>query len=137
MSAFHVIRQPHAYRIFGCDPQMSEKLGPLHEATVEQHEELVTACRMGDTSRIRKLLRLNVPVLPIYARADPLREAIRHHQRDVLFLLLSAGAPLSSRQGSCITPLEAAHTQQGLPACFPAIMRKVMRLCETYLLLSS
>ncbi|XP_037791120.1 LOW QUALITY PROTEIN: uncharacterized protein LOC119586460 [Penaeus monodon] len=105
--------------------EMSEKLGPLHEATVEQHEELVTACRMGDTSRIRKLLRLNVPVLPIYARADPLREAIRHHQRDVLFLLLSAGAPLSSRQGSCITPLEAAHTQQGLPACFPAIMRKV------------
>ncbi|ROT63875.1 Rab2a protein [Penaeus vannamei] len=104
---------------------MSEKLGPLQEPTIEQHEELVTACRMGDTSRIRKLLRLNVPVLPMYARADPLREAIRHHQRDVLLLLLSAGAPLSSRHGSCITPLEAAHTQQGLPACFPAIMRKV------------
>nr|XP_053656966.1 uncharacterized protein LOC128705885 [Cherax quadricarinatus] len=57
------------------------------------------------------------------ARADPLLHAIRHNQRDALFLLLSAGAPLCNQSIEDMTPLEGAHNTLGLPAVFPALIR--------------
>ncbi|XP_068203379.1 uncharacterized protein [Palaemon carinicauda] len=91
---------------------------------VDLFDDLVNAARQGDTSRLQKLL-ITTPTLPVSAQEDPLVEAIRHHQRDAMFMLLAAGAPIGNRSIGEVTPLEAAHNTLGLAACFPALLRKV------------
>lgn len=66
-----------------------------------------------------------VNVLPLASRNDPLQEAIQGGHRDAVFLLLSAGAPLCAHGLVGDTPFEAAHSTSGLPALFPALIRRV------------
>ncbi|XP_064085230.1 uncharacterized protein LOC135200510 [Macrobrachium nipponense] len=94
---------------------------------IDHFDDLVNAARQGDTCRLQGLLK-RTPLLPVSAREDPLVEAIRHHQRDAMFMLLAAGAPIANRSVGEVTPLEAAHNTLGLAACFPAVLRKVF--CE-------
>lgn len=94
------------------------------EKGTQKHEQLVSAAREGNIHTMAALLKEGVPVLPMTARADPLLHAIRHSQRDAVLMLLSAGAPLCNQSIEDVTPLEAAHNTLGLPAVFPAIMRK-------------
>ncbi|XP_066962611.1 LOW QUALITY PROTEIN: uncharacterized protein [Macrobrachium rosenbergii] len=94
---------------------------------IDHFDDLVSAARQGDTSRLQGLLK-RTPLLPVSAREDPLVVAIRHHQRDAMFMLLAAGAPIVNRSVGEVTPLEAAHNTLGLAACFPAVLRKVF--CE-------
>ncbi|XP_066963095.1 uncharacterized protein [Macrobrachium rosenbergii] len=103
-----------------------EELGETdREATTDHFEELVDAVRQGETSKIIKFLNSGVPLLPVYARADPLVEAIRYNRRNTVILLIGAGAPLANQSIGNVTPLEAAHTTAGSPAIIPAVVRKV------------
>ncbi|XP_069937871.1 uncharacterized protein [Cherax quadricarinatus] len=93
------------------------------EQKTERHTELVIAAGEGDAKTMQRLLKTGVPLLPMAARADPLLHAIRHNQRDAVFLLLSVGAPLCNQSIEYVTPLEGAHNTLGLPAVFPALIR--------------
>lgn len=107
--------------------QRYEELGDINiEEAVVKFDDLVAAARQGDTDTLRDLLMDHVPLLPQCAKIDPLVEAIRHDQRDTVFFLLCAGAPLCNRSIEDLTPLEVAHNTLGLPACFPALIRKVL-----------
>lgn len=86
---------------------------------------LVEASKKGNTKQLRQLLQQGVPVLPFSATTEPLVEAIRHNQRDAVFLLLSAGAPLCNRSIEDITALEASYNT--IPAIFSALIRKVIQ----------
>ncbi|XP_063600906.1 uncharacterized protein LOC134777015 [Penaeus indicus] len=86
--------------------------------------DLVRATREGNTGRMMQLLMENVPILPMAAEEDPLKEALRYRRRDAVFLLLAAGAPLCNHYVSHLTSLEVSHHMVGQPALFPAIMRK-------------
>ncbi|XP_069180059.1 uncharacterized protein [Procambarus clarkii] len=125
----HLAAAANNHRLAQFFQQKCEELG---ERTTDERagrqEELVSAAEQGNTGAIRALLLEGVPIMPVTARADPLLHAIRHSQRDAVLMLLSAGAPFCSQTIEGVTPLEAAHNTLGLPAVFPAIMRKAY--CE-------
>ncbi|XP_064085972.1 uncharacterized protein LOC135201052 isoform X2 [Macrobrachium nipponense] len=99
-----------------------EELGETDLETTHHFEELVDAARKGETLEIISLLNRGVPLLPVYARADPLVEAIRYNRRNTVILLIGAGAPLANQNIGNVTPLEAAHTTAGSLAIIPALV---------------
>ena len=93
--------------------------------SLEKFPEVVQASARGDEAALRKLLLGGARVLPLGGRRDPLLEAVRGGHRNTVFLLLAAGAPLCAHGLLGNTPFEAAHHTIGLPALFPALIRKV------------
>lgn len=91
-------------------------------------KDLLEASRLGNVNAMREVLLKGVLVLPLGSRKDPLLEAIQGGHRDAVFLLLSAGAPLCAHGIVGNTPFEVAHNTIGLPALFPALIRKVRKI---------
>ncbi|KAK7083189.1 hypothetical protein SK128_013134 [Halocaridina rubra] len=105
--------------------QICTELDPINsEKAIDHYHALVLAVRQGNTHQIRDFLLHHVPLLPLVAKSDLLVEAILHRQRNTLFMLLSSGIPLCNRSIGEVTPLEVAHNTLGIPACFPALIRK-------------
>ncbi|CAL4094536.1 unnamed protein product, partial [Meganyctiphanes norvegica] len=103
-----------------------DKLGYIdHGSAADKFDELVEAARNNSIDEMKKLLKNHVPMLPVLAERDPLVEAIRNGHQDAVFLLISAGTPMCNCSIDDLTPLEAAHNTLGLPALYPALMRKV------------
>ncbi|XP_064085936.1 uncharacterized protein LOC135201025 isoform X2 [Macrobrachium nipponense] len=103
------------------------KLGPSNFSKyLDRFKDFLEASKMGKVNDMQELLREGVSVLPIGSRSDPLQEAIKGGHRDAVFLLLSAGAPLCAHGLVGDTPYEAAHSTPGLPALFPALIRKAL-----------
>ncbi|CAL4247190.1 unnamed protein product, partial [Meganyctiphanes norvegica] len=88
------------------------------------YEELLKSVRESDTSTITKLLKEHVPMLPMFAKEDLLAVALRNSNAETVFLLLCAGVPLCNCSIDDLTPFEVSHNTIGLPALFPALMRK-------------
>ncbi|KAK8748650.1 hypothetical protein OTU49_015919 [Cherax quadricarinatus] len=95
---------------------------------VVKFKDFLEASRSGNVKVMQDLLMKGVHILPLGSRKDPLLEAIHGGHRDAVFLLLSAGAPLCAHGLVGNTPFEAAHSTIGLPALFPALIRKA--LCD-------
>lgn len=93
--------------------------------SILRFSDFVEASRTGNVKVMQDLLMKGVKVLPLGSHRDPLLEAIQGGHRDAVFLLLSAGAPLCAHGLVGNTPFEAAHNTIGLPALFPALIRKV------------
>ncbi|XP_063592780.1 uncharacterized protein LOC134769929 [Penaeus indicus] len=103
----------------------SQRLGAVNSTEkLSQFKDLAKAAKYGDVHTMQSLLMEAVPVLPLGARADPLLEAVQGGHRDAVFLLFSAGAPLCAQGLVGNTPFEVAHSTKGLPALFPALVRK-------------
>nr|XP_045619293.1 uncharacterized protein LOC123771037 [Procambarus clarkii]XP_045619379.1 uncharacterized protein LOC123771037 [Procambarus clarkii]XP_045619471.1 uncharacterized protein LOC123771037 [Procambarus clarkii]XP_045619564.1 uncharacterized protein LOC123771037 [Procambarus clarkii]XP_045619630.1 uncharacterized protein LOC123771037 [Procambarus clarkii]XP_045619706.1 uncharacterized protein LOC123771037 [Procambarus clarkii]XP_045619787.1 uncharacterized protein LOC123771037 [Procambarus clarki len=92
--------------------------------SIVKFKDFIEASRTGNIIIMKELLMKGVRVLPLGSRKDPLLEAILGGHRDAVFLLLSAGAPLCAHGLVGNTPFEAAHSTVGLPALFPALIRK-------------
>ncbi|KAK7007728.1 hypothetical protein SK128_016929 [Halocaridina rubra] len=100
------------------------RLGPINYSEKNiPFKDFLAASKLGQVSKIQKLLNEGVPVLPLRFQGDPIKEAILGGHRDAVFLLLSAGAPLCPLGLVGDTAFEAAHQTPGLPALFPAIIR--------------
>ncbi|XP_042229577.1 uncharacterized protein LOC121871401 isoform X2 [Homarus americanus] len=100
-------------------------LGMINSAeSLARFKDLVEASRTGNVTVMQDLMMKGVRILPLGTRKDPLLEAIQGGHRDAVFLLLSAGAPLCAHGLLGNTPFEAAHNTIGLPALFPALIRK-------------
>lgn len=92
-------------------------------------QKLTEAAGEGNVETITEILTAGEgTVVPIGSQCDPLLAAVRNGHRDSVFLLLAAGAPLCAHGLLGNTPFQAAHTTLGLPALFPAIIRKVRAL---------
>ncbi|XP_069990165.1 uncharacterized protein [Penaeus vannamei] len=103
----------------------SQRLGAIDSTEkLCQFKDLAKAAKYGDVHTMQSLLMEVVPVLPLGARSDPLLEAVQGGHRDAVFLLFSAGAPLCAQGLVGNTPFEVAHSTKGLPALFPALVRK-------------
>ncbi|XP_042228253.1 uncharacterized protein LOC121870486 [Homarus americanus] len=125
----HLAHQAHNYLLEHYLRQKCEELGEKELGEKEgERERMVRAATEGDTALMRELLIGGAVILPSTARVDPLIQAIRHSQRDAVLLLLCAGAPLCNTTTEGVTALEVAHNTLGLPAIFPALMRKAC--CE-------
>ncbi|CAL4176243.1 unnamed protein product, partial [Meganyctiphanes norvegica] len=96
-----------------------------HASAAAKNDELIEAARENNIEKITKLLKNHVPMLPISAEKDPLVEAIRNGCQNAVFFLICAGTPICNCSIDDLTPLEAAHNTLGLPAIFPAMMRKI------------
>lgn len=92
--------------------------------SIRRFSDFAEASKTGNVKVMQDLLMKGVKVLPLGSHKDPLLEAIQGGHRDAVFLLLSAGAPLCAHGLVGDTPFEAAHNTNGLPALFPALIRK-------------
>lgn len=128
----HHHRSPHQLTAAAQNPPLkallskaADNLGTTDTCpSLEKFPEVVQASARGDETALRKLLQDGAKVLPLGGRRDPLLEAVRGGHRNIVFLLLSAGAPLCAHGLLGNTPFEAAHRTLGLPALFPALIRK-------------
>ncbi|XP_068203123.1 uncharacterized protein [Palaemon carinicauda] len=127
-------RSPSAVAVINGNTPLADELEKervkLGTANFSKHlhrfKDFLEASKMGRVNDMQELLKEGVSVLPIGSRSDPLQEAIKGGHRDAVFLLLSAGAPLCAHGLVGDTPYEAAHRTPGLPALFPALIRKAL-----------
>ncbi|KAK3880720.1 hypothetical protein Pcinc_014812 [Petrolisthes cinctipes] len=103
----------------------SEKPETQADCPLTRSQQLMEAAGEGNVKAITALLTAGAgTVVPIGSQCDPLLAAVKNGHRDAAFLLLAAGAPLCAHGLLGNTPFQAAHATLGLPALFPAIIRK-------------
>ncbi|CAL4177864.1 unnamed protein product, partial [Meganyctiphanes norvegica] len=96
-----------------------------HEACSDKFDDLLNAVKHNHTLEITKHLEEHIPMI-MYGKEFLLNEALRSSHAEAVFLLLCAGVEICNCSMEDLTPLEVAHNTIGLPALFPALMRKVM-----------